>query len=116
MLSVNAIFDDSSGDRAQNCLPCGASSLRELAIRTGQISSRDFRSQAYCFIRANQAGSSDYDVAGTCERAERVAKARSQTTHIDAELDRFCDEEATYGGTGGPFSWRAYMRCVDTSI
>ena len=120
----------------QNCRCCRSmqylTTVQAIALRTAclaalaacanspsaqeQISSRDSRSQAYCFIRADQAGSSDYDVAGTCERAERVAKARSQTTHIDAELDRFCDEEATYGGTGGPFSWRAYMRCVDTSI
>ena len=125
-----------TGQTRQNCRCCRSmpylTTVQAIALRTAclaalaacanspsaqeQISSRDFRSQAYCFIRANQAGSSDYDVAGTCERAERVAKARSQTTHIDAELDRFCDEEATYGGAGGPFSWRAYMRCVDTSI
>src|SRR4029077_2612731 len=81
-----------------------------------QIASRDFRSQAYCFVRANQTDSSEYDVAGACERSERVAKVRAQTTHIDSDLDRFCEGEATYGDTGGPFSWRAYMRCVDTSI
>jgi len=81
-----------------------------------QITSRDFRSQAYCFIRANQEVSPDYDVAGACERAEQAAKARSQITHIDAKLDQVCEDEATYGGAGGPFSWRAYMRCVDPSI
>jgi len=81
-----------------------------------QITSRDFRSQAYCLIRANQEASPEYDVADACERVERAAKVRSQITHIDAELDQFCEGEATYGSSGGPFSWFAYMRCVDSSI
>ena len=81
-----------------------------------QVASRDFRSQAYCLIRASKTGSSEYDVAAACTRDESVAKARAETTYVNADLDRFCEGEATYGNTGGPFSWRAYMRCVDTSI
>ena len=26
------------------------------------------------------------------------------------------EAEASFGQVSGPFSWRAYMRCVDTSI
>ncbi|HZT19888.1 MAG TPA: hypothetical protein VFA23_10830 [Dongiaceae bacterium] len=80
------------------------------------IASREIRSQAYCTIRAQTAGYADYDVAAACRRAEHVAQVRSQNTHIDPVLDRACEDEATLGRAGGPFSWRAYMRCVDSSI
>ena len=94
----------------------GLAACASLPSTHEQITSRDSRSQAYCFIRANQKPSREYDVASACEQVELAAKARSQITHIDAELDQFCEGEATYGGSGGPFSWLAYMRCVDTSI
>ena len=80
------------------------------------VASRDFRSQAYCVMRAQSAGYADYDVAAACRRSEKVAEARAQVTHIDADLDKACEQEASFGQVGGPFSWRAYMRCVDNSI
>jgi hypothetical protein len=80
------------------------------------VASRDFRSQAYCVMRAESAGYTDYDVAAACRRSENVAEARAQVTHIDADLDKACEQEASFGHVGGPFSWRAYMRCVDNSI
>jgi hypothetical protein len=80
------------------------------------VASRDLRSQEYCLIRAQSAGYADFDVAAACRRAEVVAAARVRVTHIDAELDQACEKEATIGQADGPFSWRAYMRCVDNSI
>lgn len=80
------------------------------------VASRDFRSQAYCVMRAESAGYTDYDVAAACRRSEKVAEARAQVTHIDSDLDKVCEQEASFGRVGGPFSWRAYMRCVDNSI
>jgi len=80
------------------------------------VASRDFRSQAYCVLRAQAAGYADYDVATACRRAELAAQARAQITHIDSDLDKACEGEASFGQLGGPFSWRAYMRCVDNSI
>ena len=80
------------------------------------VASRDFRSQAYCVLRAQAAGFADYDVAAACRRAELAAESRAQITHIDSDLDKACEGEASFGQQGGPFSWRAYMRCVDNSI
>jgi hypothetical protein len=80
------------------------------------VASRDFRSQAYCVLRAQAAGYADYDVAAACRRSELAAEARAQITHIDSDLDKACEGEASFGQLGGPFSWRAYMRCVDNSI
>jgi len=80
------------------------------------IASRDFRSQAFCALKAQAAGNPDYDVRAACRRAEHAAETRAQVTHIDPALDRDCEEQATLGGVDGPFSWRAYMRCVDDSI
>jgi hypothetical protein len=80
------------------------------------VASRDSRSQAYCFIRAGSAGYADYDAAAACRRAEFAAEVRAKITHIDSDLDRACEDEASFGQLGGPFSWRAYMRCVDDSI
>jgi hypothetical protein len=80
------------------------------------VASRDFRSQAYCVIRAQSAGYADYDVAAACRRSEKAAEARAQITRIDSDLDKACEAEASFGQVDGPFSWRAYMRCVDNSI
>lgn len=80
------------------------------------VASRDFRSQTYCVLRAQAAGYADYDVAAACRRSELAAQARAQITHIDGDLDKACEGEASFGQLGGPFSWRAYMRCVDNSI
>jgi hypothetical protein len=80
------------------------------------VASRDFRSAAYCVIKAKATAAVDYDVVAACRRSERAAEARAQITHIDGDLDKVCEAEASFGQTGGPFSWRAYMRCVDTSI
>jgi len=80
------------------------------------VASRDLRSQEYCLIRAQSAGYADFDVAAACRRAELVAAGRVRVTHIDPALDEACEHEATIGQADGPFSWRAYMRCVDNSI
>ena len=55
-------------------------------------------------------------MAAACRRSELAAEARAQITHIDSDLDKACEGEASFGQLGGPFSWRAYMRCVDNSI
>jgi len=83
---------------------------------SGLASSRDARSQEYCTLRAQAAGYAGYDVGSACRRAEYVAKTRARLTHIDPTLDRDCEQEATVGEAGGPFSWRAFMRCIDNSI
>jgi hypothetical protein len=80
------------------------------------VASRDLRSLSFCSLKAQAAGYADYDVAAACRRAERAAEMRAQSTRIDPALDKACEDEATLDHAGGPFSWRAYMRCVDDSI
>jgi hypothetical protein len=80
------------------------------------VGSRDTRSQEYCTLRAQAAGYAGFDIGSACRRAEYVAKTRARLTHIQPSLDRDCEEAATVGQAGGPFSWRAYMRCIDNSI
>ncbi len=64
------------------------------------VASRDFRSQAYCVLRAQAAGYADYDVAAACRRSELAAEARAQITHIDSDLDKACEGEASFGQFG----------------
>ncbi len=80
------------------------------------ISSRDARSQEFCALRAKARGYADTDLAISCRRREYSAEARAKSTQINGEVDRACEEIATYGGPGGPFSWSVYMSCIDDSI
>jgi hypothetical protein len=84
--------------------------------KSNVASSRDVRSQEYCSLRAQAAGYAKIDVGSACRRAEYVAKTRAQLTRIQPSLDRDCEEVATVGQAGGPFSWGAYMHCIDNSI
>ena len=47
-----------------------------------------------------------------------AVKGNQPTLHEDvaACFDKACEAEASFSQVGGPFSWRAYMRCVDDSI
>lgn len=80
------------------------------------FASRDARSQEYCALRAKARGYMDTDAAVNCRREEYTAEARARSIVINGEVDRSCEEIATYGGPNGPFSWGAYMDCIDDSI
>lgn len=80
------------------------------------FASRDARSQEYCALRAKARGYMDTDAAVNCRREEYSAEARARSIVINGEVDRSCEEVATYGGANGPFSWGAYMDCIDDSI
>jgi hypothetical protein len=80
------------------------------------VSSRDARSQEFCALRAKARGYADTDLAINCRRREYSAEARAKSTLISSDVDRACEEIATYGGPGGPFSWSVYMDCIDDSI
>jgi hypothetical protein len=80
------------------------------------FASRDARSQEYCALRAKARGYMDTDAAVNCRREEYSAEARARSIVINGDVDRSCEEIATYGGPSGPFSWGAYMDCIDDSI
>jgi hypothetical protein len=80
------------------------------------FASRDARSQEFCALRAKARGYADSDTAITCRREEYTAEARARSIAINGEVDRACEEIATYGGPSGPFSWSVYMDCIDDSI
>ena len=80
------------------------------------ISSRDAQSQEFCALRAKARGYADTDVAISCRRSEYSAEARALSTRINGDVDRACEQIATYGGPAGPFSWSVYMDCIDDSI
>jgi hypothetical protein len=80
------------------------------------ISSREARSQEFCALRAKARGYADTALAISCRRREYSAEARAKSTQIMGDVDHACEEIATYGGPGGPFSWSVYMDCIDDSI
>jgi hypothetical protein len=80
------------------------------------FASRDARSQEFCALRAKARGYADTDMAVTCRREEYSAEARARSITINGDVDRSCEEVATYGGPNGPFSWSVYMDCIDDSI
>ena len=80
------------------------------------VASRDARSQEFCALRAKALGYADTDLAISCRRREYSAEARAMSTQINGDVDHACEEIATYGGPGGPFSWSVYMDCIDDSI
>ena len=67
-------------------------------------------------MRAKARGYADSDLAISCRRREYSAEARAKSIRINSDIDRACEEIATYGGPGGPFSWSVYMACIDDSI
>lgn len=75
--------------------------------------SRDARSAAYCSLRANMGGFYDTEAALDCRREEYTAAARTRGLDIPAELDEYCESLASEGDPIGPFSWRAYVDCLD---
>ena len=80
------------------------------------FASRDARSQEFCALRAKARGYNDMDAAVNCRREEYSAEARARSIVINGDIDRSCEDIATYGGPGGPFSWSVYMDCIDDSI
>ena len=80
------------------------------------FASRDARSQEFCALRAKARGYADMDAAVSCRREEYSAEARARSIVINGDVDRSCEDIATYGGPGGPFSWSVYMDCIDDSI
>lgn len=75
--------------------------------------SRDVRSAAYCSRVANAAGFYDTEAALACRREEYTAAARARETEMSPEIEEYCDSLAAEGDPVGPFSWAAYMACVD---
>jgi hypothetical protein len=80
------------------------------------FASRDARSQEFCALRAKARGYADTDMAVNCRREEYSAEARARSITINGDVDRSCEDIATYGGPNGPFSWSVYMDCIDDSI
>lgn len=80
------------------------------------VASRDARSQEFCALRAKARGYADTEFAISCRRSEYSAEARAKSMQVSGDVDRACEEIATYGGPGGPFSWSVYMDCIDDSI
>jgi hypothetical protein len=76
--------------------------------------SRDTRSAAYCSRLANVAGFYDTEAALACRREEYTAAARARSLAVPREIDEYCESLAGEGETAGPFSWRAYVDCVDS--
>ncbi len=89
------------------------SSTARGAGEAGTEPSRDARSAAYCSQRANIGGFYDTDVALACRREEYTAAARAREIEVPPELDQYCESLAGEGDPIGPFSWRAYMDCLD---
>lgn len=78
-----------------------------------QVPSRDARSATYCSQRANLAGFYDTEAAIACRREEYTAAARARSLAIPPEIDAYCESLAGEGDPIGPFSWRAFLDCVD---
>ena len=76
--------------------------------------SRDTRSAAYCSHLANIAGFYDTEAALACRREEYTAAARARSLVVPREIDEYCESLAGEGEAIGPFSWRAYLDCVDS--
>ena len=76
--------------------------------------SRDTRSAAYCSGLANIAGFYDTEAALACRREEYTAAARVRSLAVPREIDEYCESLAGEGEAIGPFSWRAYLDCVDS--
>ena len=93
-----------------------AASLPPARPTPAAFASRDARSQEFCALRAKARGYADSDMAVSCRREEYTAEARARSITINGEVDHACEEIATYGGAGGPFSWSVYMDCIDDSI
>jgi hypothetical protein len=83
---------------------------------TAPVPSRDERSQAFCILLAKSSGDPTLDTLASCRRREHWARSRATRMNIDAAVDRACEDVATYGKWGGPFSWVSYNTCVDDSI
>lgn len=75
--------------------------------------SREARSVAHCSRIANAAGFYDTEAALACRREEYTAAARARSVDVPREIDEYCDSLAAEGDPVGPFSWAAYMACVD---
>ncbi len=71
------------------------------------------RSAAYCSRRANAPGFYDTEAALACRREEYSAAARVRAVEVPLEIDEYCESLAAEGDPVGPFSWAAYMDCVD---
>lgn len=75
--------------------------------------SRDVRSAAYCSKRANLPGFYDTEAAIACRREEYSAAARVRSLEVPPDIDEYCESLAAEGDPVGPFSWAAYLACVD---
>lgn len=75
--------------------------------------SRDTRSAAYCSRVANAAGFYDTEAALACRREEYTAAARARAMEVPPDIDEYCETLAGEGDRLGPFSWRAYVDCLD---
>lgn len=82
--------------------------------RAATEASRDTRSAAYCSRLANVAGFYDTEAALACRREEYTAAARARSLAVPPEIDEYCESLAAEGEAVGPFSWRAYVDCVDS--
>lgn len=83
------------------------------AAQLGSEPSRDARSAAYCSQRANIGGYYDTEAALACRREEYTAAARARALDAPPDLDEYCESMASEGSAVGPFSWRAFVECLD---
>ena len=101
-----------TGSLALGSLGTGSPVWAEARAATGP--SRDTRSAAYCSRLANIAGFYDTEAALACRREEYTAAARARSLAVPSEIDEYCESLAGEGEAAGPFSWRAYVDCVDS--
>ena len=113
-LSVTGSFLLLAASALAGC--AASSSLPPTRPTPAAFASRDARSQEFCALRAKARGYTDVNAAVSCRRQEYSAEARARSIVINGEVDRSCEDVATYGGPGGPFSWSVYMDCIDDSI
>ncbi|GIK96178.1 MAG: hypothetical protein BroJett029_03870 [Alphaproteobacteria bacterium] len=83
------------------------------AGQVGSEPSRDARSATYCSQRANIGGYYDTEAALACRREEYTAAARARALDTPRDLDEYCESMASEGSAVGPFSWRAFVECLD---
>src|SRR4051794_3589649 len=80
------------------------------------VLSRDERSQAFCVLLAKFSGDPTPDTIASCRLRERWAQSHARRLNTTPVVDGACEDVATYGKRGGPFSWVTYSNCVNHSI
>ncbi|MEA2782343.1 MAG: hypothetical protein QOK29_3887 [Rhodospirillaceae bacterium] len=80
------------------------------------VLSRDERSQAFCILLTKSSGDPNLETLASCGLRERWARSHARRLNTNPLVDGACEDVATYGKRGGPFSWVTYSDCVNHSI